>query len=64
MFNHPKKVCMSYIQHLKLSLYFSYILFKGSLKAIVHGLVPDVYVTSTSDLSIQLRAILDKSGCR
>lgn len=64
MFKHPRNVCMSYVQHLKLSLYFSYILFKGGLKAVLHGFIPDMYITSTSDLSTQLRAILDRSGCR
>ena len=39
-FEHPKKVCMTYIKHMKLSLYLSYLLAKGSAKAIVHAFLP------------------------
>ena len=64
MFQHPKQVCMSYCQHLKLSLYFSYILGKGSIFAFVHAFFPDTYITSTSDLSKQLQTTLKSAGCK
>jgi|TARA_B100000575_G_C22906043_1_gene526369 hypothetical protein len=48
---------------MKLSLYFSYTLFVGSMKAFVHAFIPDVYITSTSDLSTELYKVLKSSGC-
>ena len=38
MFEHPSKVCMTYLEHMKLSLELSSIFFIGSLKAILHAL--------------------------
>ena len=64
MFQHPKEVCMTYLQHLRLSLYFSYILWKGSIFAFVHAFFPDSYITSTSELSKQLQDILKTAGCK
>jgi len=63
MFHHPRDVCMTYMTHMKLSLYFSYSLFVGSMKAFVHAFIPDVYITSTSDLSAELYKSLKSSGC-
>ena len=34
MFEHPSKVCMTYLEHMKLSLELSSIFFIGSLKAL------------------------------
>lgn len=62
-FEHPKKVCMTYATHLKLSLYFSYILGKGSIKAFIHGFIPDTYITSTSDLVQEVDLLLKNNGC-
>ena len=64
LFNHPKNVCMTYLQHAKLSLYFSYLFSKGAVLAIVHAVIPDVAVTSTSDTIKQINDILLVSGCR
>jgi hypothetical protein len=64
MFTHPKEVCMTYLTHMKLSLYFSYTLFVGSVKSFVHAFIPDVYITSTSDLSSELYKTLKSSGCQ
>lgn len=49
MFNHPKRVGMTYIEHAKLSMHFSFLLAKGSCLAFVHAIIPDIAVTSTSD---------------
>ena len=62
-FNHPKNVCMTYFKHMKLSLYLSYLLAKGSIKAIVHAFLPDTFITSTSDLNEKIQYILKTSGC-
>tara|TARA_B100000886_G_scaffold333044_1_gene286480 strand:- start:1573 stop:1740 length:168 start_codon:yes stop_codon:yes gene_type:complete len=48
---------------MKLSLYLSYLLAKGSAKAIVHAFLPDTFITSTSDLTAKVQDILKTSGC-
>ena len=63
MFNHPKKVCMNYYTHMKLSLYFSFVLFKGRVQSFVHAFIPDIYITSTTDLTKKLDKLLKQSGC-
>lgn len=62
-FKHPKEVCMTYFQHMRLSLYFSYILWKGSIQSFIHALFPDLYIRSTTDLSIILIDTLKSAGC-
>lgn len=64
LFKHPKNVCMTYRQHFNLSIGFSYILFVGSIKAFVHSIHPDIYVSSTGDLVKQLTKSLDENGCK
>ena len=62
-FRHPKKVCMTYFQHMKLSLYLSYLLGKGSIAALIHSLIPDLFITSTTDITKKITKILETSGC-
>ena len=62
-FKHPKEVCMTYFQHMRLSLYFSYILWKGSIQSFIHALFPDLYIRSTTDLSTILIDTLKSAGC-
>ena len=63
-FSHPQEVCMSYFQHMKLSLYFSWIFSKASVLAFIHAFFPDTFITSTSDTNKQIEKILKESGCR
>ena len=63
-FEHPTNVCMTYGTHMKLSLYFAFILSKGSVQAVVHAFLPDTFITSTSDLTLKLYNILKVSGCQ
>ena len=63
MFKHPKEVCMNYLEHCMLSLNFSYMLFVGSMKAFIHAVYPDMYVTSTSDLLVNIKKKMEKAGC-
>ena len=44
MFEHPSKVCMTYIEHFKLSMGFSYMFAVASAKAFIHAIIPDVYI--------------------
>mgnify|MGYP006960670606 CR=1 FL=1 len=63
LFKHPQAVCMSYGTHLCLSLYFSFILWVGSIQAFIHAFLPDTFITSTTDLAHQLQSVLKSAGC-
>ena len=63
-FNHPNEVCMSYIQHMKLSLYFTLLFSKAAVLALIHAFFPDTFITSTSDTHKKIEKILKESGCR
>ena len=62
-FKHPNKVCMTYFQHMSLSLGFSKKLFAGSLKSVVHSIIPAFYISSTSDLLRDIKDEMDKHAC-
>jgi hypothetical protein len=62
-FTHPNAVCMSYMSHAKLSLTLCYKLFRGSVKAFIHAILPNFYVTGTSDTVYEISNILERSGC-
>ena len=64
MFKHPKEVCMTYIEHMLLSLQLSRIFCIGSLKAIVHAFLPDYYVKSSTNIVIEAQQIMANAGCR
>jgi hypothetical protein len=63
-FQHPKQVCMTYFQHARLSMNFSYMFLKASKEAFIHAIYPDKYITSTSDTVKEITKILEHSGCR
>jgi hypothetical protein len=53
-FNHLKNKNISYAEHLTISSDIAFKLSVGSLKAMIHAIYPDVYCTSTTDLSKEL----------
>lgn len=63
-FTHPNAVCMSYFEHMKLSLSFSKTFLVGSVKAFVHAFFPNAYITSTSDITKKMIKDLEEAGCR
>jgi hypothetical protein len=63
LFAHPDDVCMSYVLHCKVSLKFCFLLLIGSIKAFIHAFIPDLFITSTSDVNKQITFILNKHGC-
>ena len=63
-FSHPNSVCMSYFRHMRLSLFFSWNMFKGSFTALVHAFIPSFFITNTSDTTRLLSDTLKSSGCR
>jgi hypothetical protein len=54
---------MTYIEHFKLSGEMAYVLGAGSIKAIIHAIHPDLFVTSTTDLIQYIQKRLSESGC-
>ena len=62
-FIHPSSVCMSYFEHMVLSLGFAFTFFMGALKAIVHAFIPSLFITSTSDLIKDIDHSLKTKGC-
>ena len=62
-FAHPDSVCMSYVKHMKLSLFFSYHMFKGSIIAFIHAFIPSLFITGTTDTTKLLDITLQNSGC-
>lgn len=63
-FHHPNSVCMSYFSHMRLSLFFSFQMFKGSITSLIHAFIPQLFITSTSSTTKLLKDTLDSSGCR
>lgn len=62
-FAHPNSVCMSYFEHMKLSLGFAGTFFVGSVKAVIHAFFPNAFITSTSDIQRQIGKELSEAGC-
>ena len=63
-FHHPTKVCLTYFEHLRFSLYVTKTLFVGSIKSLIHSFYPDIFITSTTDLLLKLNKEMEKIGCR
>tara|TARA_B100000963_G_scaffold214938_1_gene187503 strand:- start:434 stop:634 length:201 start_codon:yes stop_codon:yes gene_type:complete len=55
---------MDYQTHAKFSLQMAYIFAIGSVKAVVHAILPDFYVSSTSDIVKEVEQHLQGAGCR
>jgi hypothetical protein len=60
-FVHLKQTNLSYSHHFFRSLLLSLDLYVGSVKALIHSIYPDIFVTSTTDLVIKLHKILVKN---
>ena len=62
-FSHPNSVCMSYYTHFCFSMNLSRILFIGSIKAFIHAIFPNFFITSSSDLLNNIQDDFDTVGC-
>lgn len=62
--DHPKNVCMSYFQHFLFSFKLSVYFFKKSIQAFVHSVYPNFYITSSSDVPIELKGKFNGVGCK
>ena len=49
IFHHPSEVNMTYIEHMKFSLYLAGKFAYASILAIIHAFYPDVFITSSTD---------------
>lgn len=50
IFSHCQKNKMSYLQHFNISFNFSIKLGIASIQALIHSLLPSLYITSTTDV--------------
>lgn len=64
MFQHPKKVCMTYSEHFRVSLRFSYIFAVASVKSLIHAFIPDLFISSTTDTLKTANNIMKTNGCK
>jgi hypothetical protein len=64
LFNHPQNVCMDYIEHLKFSSKLGIIFLKASVKAFIHAVLPDYFVSSSNDHALEVLLLIDESGCK
>ena len=55
---------MTYGQHCFFSLKLALLQLEGFAKAVVHAFLPDTYVTSTSDINLHIRELLEEAGCK
>ena len=60
---HPNSVCMTYLEHFNFSMKLALLQIKGAYKAIVHAIIPNWYITSTTDINKEIKNLLDTSGC-
>ena len=63
IFSHPDSNCMSYFQHFRLSLHFSKKMFISSWKALIHAIIPSLFITSTSDTVSDIQDTILKNSC-
>ncbi|WP_410520663.1 DUF6356 family protein [Candidatus Tisiphia endosymbiont of Dioctria rufipes] len=61
---HPNSVGESYLQHLKHTFYLGYTLIKISLIIFVHGLLPFLFTTTSSDMILKLSIELQQKNKR
>jgi hypothetical protein len=64
LFKHPQNVCMDYFEHFKFSSNLGIIFLKASLKAFIHAILPDCYISSSSDHTLEVITLIDNSGCK
>ena len=62
-FTHPNNVFMTYMQHFWFSMSLCLLFAIGSIQAFIHALLPDYYITSSSDLVREIQYDMSKIGC-
>ncbi len=64
MFKHPQSVCMTYWQHMRLSLNLSALFLSGAIKAFVHAVYPDVFLSSSTYTVVKAQELMSNAGCK
>lgn len=62
--NHPKNVCMTYVEHFKLSMTLSIHFLEGSIKAFIHGILPFWFASSSTNINKLIETKIKNSGCQ
>ena len=55
---HPEDVNMTYTEHFKHSMYFSFLFMDSSIKAFIHAIFPEFFKTSTTDANKKIAKLL------
>ena len=63
MFSHPANVCMTYLEHFRVSITLSILFFTASIKALIHAIYPDSFITSSTDTVEKAKKIMNSAGC-
>ena len=59
---HLEDVNMTYFEHMKFSASLSKLFVEGAIKALIHAFFPEIFITSSTDISKQLqRTLHDRS---
>lgn len=56
---HPQNVGMTYTEHMKFSFNLSSVFLKASYQAFIHGIFPEIYITSSTDTSKKVTNLLN-----
>lgn len=56
---HPQNVGMTYTEHMKFSFNLSFIFLKASYQAFIHGILPEIYITGSTDTSKKVTDLLN-----
>ncbi len=62
-YDHPNSVCMSYGEHLCFSFELGLEFAAASMKAFIHGLIPECFITSSSDTVRVINKKINNKGC-
>lgn len=63
-FKHLRDSNMNYFEHMFVSLNHAFILFISSIKALIHSLIPDLFVRSTSECIIEINNKLERHSMK
>lgn len=63
-FKHLRDSNMNYFEHMFVSLNHAFILFISSIKALIHSLIPDLFVRSTSECIIEINNKLERHNMK
>lgn len=61
--DHPQSVCLTYYDHFKLSMKFSYKFGIASLKAFIHAIFPFMFIKSTTQIVSDIENQLKTNKC-